>query len=45
MKAERVKKMKIFQGHVAEDSDQEVEEEANKDEDSSEEYVLIAALT
>ena len=45
MKAERVKKMKIFQAHAAEDSDQEVEEEAKKDEDSSEEYVLISTLT
>ena len=45
MKAEIVKKMKIFQAHAAEDSDQEVEEKAKKDEDSSEEYVLISALT
>ena len=45
MKVERLKRMKIFQAHVAEDSDQEVEEEAKKDEDSSEEYVLISALT
>ena len=45
MKAERVKKMKRFQAHAAEDSDQEVEEEAKKDEDSSEEYVLISTLT
>ena len=45
MKAEKVKKMKIFQAHVAEDNDQEVEEEAKKDEDSSEEYVLISSLT
>ena len=37
LKAERVKKMKRFQAHDAEDSDQEVEEEAKKDEDSSEE--------
>ena len=44
MKAERVKKMRRFQAHVVEDSDQEVEEEAKKDEDSSEEYVLISAL-
>ena len=44
MKAERVKKMKIFQAHAAEDSDQEVEEEAKKDEDSNEEHVLISAL-
>ena len=44
MKAERVKKMKRFQAHVAEDSDQEVEEKAKKDEDSSEEYVLISSL-
>ena len=45
MKEERVKKMKIFQAHVAEDNDQEVEEEAKKDEESNEEYVLISALT
>ena len=31
--------------HVAEDSDQEDEEKAKKDEDSSEEYVLLSALT
>ena len=37
--------MRRFQAHAAEDSDQEVEEEAKKDEDSSEEYVLISALT
>ena len=36
--------MKIFQPHAAEDSDQEVEEEVKKDEDSSEEYVLISTL-
>ena len=40
MKAERVKKMKIFQAHAAEDINQEVEEEANKYEESREEYVL-----
>ena len=45
MIAERVKKMKRFQAHVAKDSDQEVEEEAKKDEDSNEEYVLIFSLT
>ena len=45
MNLKRVKKMKRFQAHVVEDSDQEVEEEAKKDEDSSEEYVLISALT
>ena len=45
MKEERSKKMKRFQAHVVEDSDQEVEEEAKKDEESSEEYVLIYALT
>ena len=45
MKAERVKNMRRFQAHAAEDSDQEVEEEAKKDEESSEEYVLISALT
>ena len=44
MKTERVKKMKRFQAHAAEDSDQEVEEEAKKDEESSEEYVLIFCL-
>ena len=37
--------MRRFQAHAAEDSDQEVEEEGKKDEDSSEEYVLISALT
>ena len=37
--------MRRFQAHATEDSDREVEEEANKDEDSSEEYVLIFALT
>ena len=37
--------MRIFQAHAAKDSDQEVEEEENKDEDSGEEYVLISALT
>ena len=37
--------MKRFQAHAAEDSDQEVEEEAKKDEESSEEYVLISSLT
>ena len=45
MKAERVQTMRRFQAHVAEDSDQEVEEEAKKDEESSEEYVLISAIT
>ena len=45
MKAERVKNMKIFQAHAIGDSDQEVEEEAKKYEESSEEYVLISALT
>ena len=45
MKVERIKKMKIFQDHVVQDSDQEVEEEANKDEESSEEYVPISTLT
>ena len=37
--------MKIFQAHVVEDSDQEFEDEAKKDEDSSEEYVFISSLT
>ena len=37
--------MKRLQAHAAEDNDQEVEEEAKKDEESSEEYVLISALT
>ena len=37
--------MRMFQAHAAEDSDREEEEEANKDRDSSEEYVLISALT
>ena len=44
MKAERFKNMKRFQAHVAEDSDQELEKEAKKDEESSEEYVPISAL-
>ena len=38
------KKMKIFQAHNAEGSDQEIEEEAKNDEYSSEEYVLIYSL-
>ena len=37
--------MRRFQAHAAEDIDREVEEEAKKDENSSEEYVLISALT
>ena len=45
MKAERLKKMRRFQEHVAEDSDREEEEEAKKDEYSNEEYVLISTLT
>ena len=45
MKAERVKNMRRFQAHAAEDSDQEVEEEAKKNKESNEEYVLIYALT
>ena len=45
MKVERVIKMRRFQAHDAEDSDQEVEEEEKKDEESNEEYVLISALT
>ena len=44
MKTERVKKMRRFQAHAAKDNDQEVEEEAKKYEESSEEYVLISAL-
>ena len=44
-KAERVKKMRRFHAHAAEYSDQEVEEEAKKDEQSNEEYVPISALT
>ena len=44
MKEERVKKMKRFEAHATEDSDQEVEEVENKDEDSSEEYALISTL-
>ena len=43
MKEERLKKMRRFQAHVAEDSDREEEEETKKDEDSNEEYVLISA--
>ena len=45
MKEEIVIKMRRFQDHVAKDSDQEVEQEAKKDEESSEEYVLISTLT
>ena len=45
MKEERVKKMKRFEAHAVEDSDQEVEEEERKDEDSREDYVLIYSLT
>ena len=45
MKEERLKKMRRFQAHGAKFSDREVEEEANKDEDSREEYVLIYSLT
>ena len=45
MKAGSVKKMKRFQAHAVKDSDQEVEYEAKKDEESSEEYVLISSLT
>ena len=37
--------MRRFQAHAAKDSDQEVEEEAKKYEESGEEYVLIYALT
>ena len=36
--------MRRFQAHDAEENVWEVEEEAKKDEDSSEEYVLIDAL-
>ena len=36
MKVERIKKMRRFQAHAAEDNDQEVEEEEKKDEESSE---------
>ena len=39
MKAKRIKNMRRFQAHDVEDSDQEVEEEAKKDEESNEEYV------
>ena len=45
MKAKRIKNMRRFQYHASEDSDTEVEEEAKKDEESSEEYVLISSLT
>ena len=37
--------MRRFQAHAAEDSDQGEKEETKKDEDSSEEYVMISALT
>ena len=37
--------MRRFQAHAIEDSDQGEEEETKKDEDSSEEYVLISTLT
>ena len=37
--------MRRFEAHAVEYSDQEVEEEAKKDEDSNEVYVLISALT
>ena len=37
--------MRRFPAHAAEDSDRDEEEEANKYEESSEEYVLISALT
>ena len=36
--------MKRFHSHATEDGDREVEEEAKKDEESSEEYVLIFSL-
>ena len=45
MKYKRLKNMRRFQSHAVEDSDQEFEEEAKKDEDSNEEYVLISTLT
>ena len=45
MKAERVKNMKRFQAHTTEDSDQEIEEEAKKYEESIEEHLLISSLT
>ena len=44
-KAERIKKIRRFQAHAVEDSDQGEEEETKKDEYSSEEYVLIFVLT
>ena len=37
--------MRIFQAHAVEDSDQGEEQDAKKDADSSEEYVLIFVLT
>ena len=37
--------MRRFKAHAIGDSDQEIEEEAKKDEDSSEEYVLSSSLT
>ena len=45
MKEEIIKNIRRFQAHATEDSDQEVEEEAKRDEDFIEEYVLIYALT
>ena len=36
MKVEIIKNIRRFQAHATEDSDQEVEEEAKKDEDSNE---------
>ena len=44
-KEERIEKIRRFQAHAVEDSDQGEEEEAKKDEDSGEEYVLISSLT
>ena len=45
MKAQRIKNMRRFQEHAVENRDHGEEEETKKDEDSSEEYVLIFVLT
>ena len=37
--------MRRFQAHAVEDNDQGEEEKTKKDEDSSEEYILIFVIT